>query len=127
MTPASEVRPLVGRGGPARLRGAGQGGQLPGRGERVRRHRPGQLPDRLAAVLPQEWDHDAERRRKAHAPEAVGHRPTWQLALDMLDELGDWAWRRRWCRPTLPMERSASSAWPGGARARRRGAGPSTI
>jgi SRSO17 transposase len=40
--------------------------------------------------LPQEWDDDAERRRKAHVPEAVGHHPKWQLALDMLDELGDW-------------------------------------
>jgi SRSO17 transposase len=40
--------------------------------------------------LPEEWDDDAERRRKAHVPEAVGHRPKWQLALDMLDELVDW-------------------------------------
>jgi SRSO17 transposase len=40
--------------------------------------------------LPQEWARDAERRRKAHVPEQVGHRPKWQLALDMLDELAAW-------------------------------------
>jgi SRSO17 transposase len=40
--------------------------------------------------LPQSWDADLERRRKAHLPDQVGHRPRWQLALDMLDELGDW-------------------------------------
>jgi SRSO17 transposase len=40
--------------------------------------------------LPTEWDHDAERRRKAHVPEGERHRPKWQLALDMLDELVGW-------------------------------------
>src|SRR5262245_36694671 len=40
--------------------------------------------------LPPEGDTDAERRRKAHVPEAERHRPKWQLALDMLDELADW-------------------------------------
>ena len=40
--------------------------------------------------LPQEWDHDAERRRKAHVPADQRHRPKWQLALDMLDELAAW-------------------------------------
>jgi len=40
--------------------------------------------------LPESWDADAERRRKAHVPDEVGHRPKWQLALDLLDELGDW-------------------------------------
>jgi SRSO17 transposase len=40
--------------------------------------------------LPEEWDHDAERRRKAHVPDQVRHRPKWQLALDMLDELAAW-------------------------------------
>jgi SRSO17 transposase len=40
--------------------------------------------------LPEEWDHDAERRRKAHLPDDVHHRPKWQLALDMLDELAGW-------------------------------------
>ena len=40
--------------------------------------------------LPQSWDADAARRRAAHVPEAVGHRPKWQLVLDMVDELGGW-------------------------------------
>jgi SRSO17 transposase len=40
--------------------------------------------------LPEEWDHDTERRRKAHLPDGVGHHPKWQLALDMLDELASW-------------------------------------
>jgi DDE superfamily endonuclease len=40
--------------------------------------------------LPQSWDADAERRRKAHVPQAERHRPTWQLALAMLDELAGW-------------------------------------
>ena len=40
--------------------------------------------------LPEEWDDDLERRRKAHVPDEVGHRPKWQLALDMLDELAGW-------------------------------------
>jgi SRSO17 transposase len=40
--------------------------------------------------LPQSWDDDAERRHAAHLPEQVRHRPKWQLALDMLDELGGW-------------------------------------
>ena len=40
--------------------------------------------------LPQDWDHDAERRRAAHVPAEQRHRPKWQLALDMLDELAAW-------------------------------------
>jgi SRSO17 transposase len=40
--------------------------------------------------LPEEWDHDAQRRRKAHVPDQVHHRSKWQLALDMLDELAAW-------------------------------------
>jgi SRSO17 transposase len=40
--------------------------------------------------LPEEWDHDAERRRTAHVPTSQRHRPKWQLALDMLDELAAW-------------------------------------
>ena len=40
--------------------------------------------------LPEEWDADAQRRRKAHVPDEVHHRPKWQLALDMLDELAAW-------------------------------------
>jgi SRSO17 transposase len=40
--------------------------------------------------LPESWDEDAERRRKAHLPQGERHRPKWQLALDMLDELAAW-------------------------------------
>ena len=40
--------------------------------------------------LPAEWERDEERRAKAHLPETVGHRPKWQLALDMIDELTGW-------------------------------------
>jgi SRSO17 transposase len=40
--------------------------------------------------LPEEWDADVERRRKAHVPTSERHRPKWQLALDMLDELAAW-------------------------------------
>jgi SRSO17 transposase len=40
--------------------------------------------------LPESWDADAERRRKAHVPDAERHRPKWQLALQLLDELADW-------------------------------------
>ena len=40
--------------------------------------------------LPAAWDGDAERRAKAHLPPEEHHRPKWELALEMLDELGDW-------------------------------------
>jgi SRSO17 transposase len=40
--------------------------------------------------LPVEWDRDAERRARAKVPDDVEHRPKWQLALDMLDELKQW-------------------------------------
>jgi SRSO17 transposase len=40
--------------------------------------------------LPQEWDADAERRAAAHLPAEERHRPKWQLALAMLDELAGW-------------------------------------
>jgi SRSO17 transposase len=40
--------------------------------------------------LPQEWDQDLQRRRKAHLPDHERHRPKWQLALDMFDELAGW-------------------------------------
>jgi SRSO17 transposase len=40
--------------------------------------------------LPESWDADAERRRKAHVPDSERHRPKWQLVLDMLDELAAW-------------------------------------
>jgi SRSO17 transposase len=40
--------------------------------------------------LPGSWDDDAQRRRTAHVPQAERHRPKWQLALELLDELADW-------------------------------------
>jgi SRSO17 transposase len=40
--------------------------------------------------LPESWDDDAQRRRKAHVSADQRHRPKWQLALDMLDELAGW-------------------------------------
>jgi SRSO17 transposase len=40
--------------------------------------------------LPESWDQDQAKRRAAHLPERVRHRPKWQLALDMLDELAAW-------------------------------------
>jgi SRSO17 transposase len=40
--------------------------------------------------LPESWDDDAERRRKAHVPDRERHRPKWQLALELLDELAAW-------------------------------------
>ena len=40
--------------------------------------------------LPESWDTDQARRRAAHVPERVGHRPKWQLVLDMVDELAGW-------------------------------------
>lgn len=39
--------------------------------------------------LPAEWDHDP-RRVACRVPDDVGHRPKWQLALDMIDELIGW-------------------------------------
>jgi SRSO17 transposase len=42
--------------------------------------------------VPESWDKDAmaERRAACHLPAQVGHRPKWQLVLDMLDELAAW-------------------------------------
>jgi len=40
--------------------------------------------------LPESWDDDAERRRKAHLPAGERHRAKWQLALELLDELAGW-------------------------------------
>jgi SRSO17 transposase len=40
--------------------------------------------------LPESWDADAERRRKAQVPDRERHRPTWQLALELLEELAGW-------------------------------------
>jgi SRSO17 transposase len=40
--------------------------------------------------LPESWENDSTRRAACHLPERVGHRPKWQLVLDMLDELAGW-------------------------------------
>lgn len=43
--------------------------------------------------LPVEWDHDAERRAKAHVPDEVVHQEKWRLALEMIDECAAWGVR----------------------------------
>ena len=45
--------------------------------------------------LPEEWDGDDERRKKAKLPDEVRHREKWRLALDMVDELLEWGLERR--------------------------------
>jgi SRSO17 transposase len=45
--------------------------------------------------LPEAWDADSERRERAKIPEDVRHRPKWQLALDILQELIDWGLERQ--------------------------------
>jgi SRSO17 transposase len=40
--------------------------------------------------LPESWEGDTRRRAACQVPEDVGHRPKWQLVLDMLDELSTW-------------------------------------
>jgi len=40
--------------------------------------------------LPAAWDDDTVRRAKAHLPATEHHRPKWELALEMLDELRAW-------------------------------------
>jgi SRSO17 transposase len=43
--------------------------------------------------VPESWDGDLERRAACRVPGSVGHRPKWQLVLDMLDELEQWELR----------------------------------
>jgi SRSO17 transposase len=44
--------------------------------------------------VPESWEGDTRRRAACHVPEQVHHRPKWQLALDMVDELEGWGlWR----------------------------------
>ena len=45
--------------------------------------------------LPQSWDQDEERRRRARIPEDVRHVPKWQLALEIIDQLLEWGLERR--------------------------------
>jgi SRSO17 transposase len=40
--------------------------------------------------MPEEWDADEERRRRAHVPDEIRHVPKWGLALEMIDELRSW-------------------------------------
>jgi SRSO17 transposase len=43
--------------------------------------------------IPEEWDEDQERRRKAHLPDDIRHVEKWKLALEAIDELRDWGLR----------------------------------
>src|SRR3954471_19099938 len=45
--------------------------------------------------LPQAWDDDVQRRKKAKIPDEVRHREKWRLALDIVDELLEWGLARR--------------------------------
>ena len=45
--------------------------------------------------LPESWDQDEDRRRRARMPEEVRHMPKWQLALEIIDELLGWGLERR--------------------------------
>src|SRR3954447_25400706 len=45
--------------------------------------------------VPEEWDADVARRARAKIPHDVRHRPKWQLALDILDQLLAWGLKRR--------------------------------
>jgi SRSO17 transposase len=40
--------------------------------------------------LPESWERDPTRRAACQVPERVGHRPKWQLVLDMVAELEGW-------------------------------------
>jgi SRSO17 transposase len=46
--------------------------------------------------LPQEWAEDRERCRAAGIPDAVGYRPKWQIALDLLDRAAGHGVRFAW-------------------------------
>ncbi len=93
-----EGRHRLAGGGPAVLGHAGQGRQLPDRGQRARGHRLRLGGDRLAAVLPapgttprptipQAAEQIRHRRARSKIPNEVRHREKWRLALDMLDEI----------------------------------------
>jgi SRSO17 transposase len=47
--------------------------------------------------LPESWEGDTRRRAACRLPEQVHHRPKWQLALDMVEELEGWGL----CPPVL--------------------------
>ncbi len=45
--------------------------------------------------VPESWDQDEERRRRARIPDEVRHLPKWQLALAIIDRLLAWGLERR--------------------------------
>lgn len=49
----------------------------------------------MRLFLPQSWNDDEERRRRAQIPNDVRHREKWRIALDMLDERADWGLPQR--------------------------------
>lgn len=77
--------------------------------------------------IPRSWDdlhaetnEQAEaippRRGRAQIPERVRHRPKWELAIEMLDELTTWGRRPQWWLPmpatVTPNSPSASAPDP---------------
>ena len=45
--------------------------------------------------VPESWDQDQERRRRARIPEELRHVAKWQLALEIIDQLLEWGLARR--------------------------------
>jgi SRSO17 transposase len=45
--------------------------------------------------VPESWDQDQERRRRARIPEELRHVAKWQLAEEIIDELLEWGLARR--------------------------------
>lgn len=72
-------------------------------------------------LLPACWDGPQAARRRARCAILAGvhHRPKWQLAIDMLDELADRGCARRWWPPTPTTAPTPTSAarWPDAGRA----------
>lgn len=51
----------------------------------------GAVPANWRLMLPESWNEDEERRRKAHVPALERHQPRWQHILDAVDEMiGSW-------------------------------------
>ncbi|RMG98921.1 MAG: transposase, partial [Deltaproteobacteria bacterium] len=66
----------------------------------------------MRLFLPELWNEDEERRRRAKIPDDVRHREKWRLALDMLDERAEWG---------IPVECVLADAAYGDVRAFRAG------
>ena len=45
--------------------------------------------------VPESWNEDEDRRRRARIPEEVRHAAKWQLALEIIDQLIEWGVSRR--------------------------------